>query len=84
MQESIKEAINIHKCKFFFSFYAGLRAGSRGSRAYAGLRAHYPSPPCVFSTGLRVGPMSQALIATPSVGLRAERSVELDYERGGS
>jgi len=41
-----------------------------GPRAYtgrvrAGLWAHYPDPPRVFSAGLRAEPAGQALIAIP-------------------
>jgi len=51
---------------FFFKNFAGLRAGPRrlraspcGPQAYAGqaragLRAHYPGPPRIFSAGLRL------------------------------
>jgi len=45
---------------FIFKILCGLTG-----RAYAGLRAHYFTPPRVFSAGLRVGPTDQALIATP-------------------
>jgi len=68
MQESIKEVINIHKCKIFFLNFMwacgparGPRANPCGPRAYAGwaragLRAHYPGPPHVFSAGRARGP----------------------------
>jgi len=51
MQESIKEVINIHKCKFFFLILCGL-----AGRARAGLRAHYLGPPRVFYAGRARGP----------------------------
>jgi len=49
----------------------GPRTSSCGPRAYegrarAGLWAHYPDPPRIFSAGLRAGPVSQALIAIPN------------------
>jgi len=66
MQESIKEVINIHKCKFFlFLILCGLAgrparaAGCRLARAgpaHTGLRAHYSGPPRVFSAGPRARP----------------------------
>jgi len=42
-------------------FYAGLRAGPHGPRAYAGrvyagMRAHCPGPPRIFSMGRPDGP----------------------------
>jgi len=51
MQESIKEVINIHKCKFFFFYFMRACGPAR-----TGLQAHYPGPPRVFSTGSRAGP----------------------------
>jgi len=58
----------------------GPRASPCGPRAYAGqaragLRAQYPSPPRIFSAGLRAGPAGQALIATPTG--RDERLVKI-------
>jgi len=49
----------------FFLILCGPQASPRRLRVYAGLRAHCPSLPRVFSAGLQVGPTDQALIATP-------------------
>jgi len=74
MQESIKEVINIHKCKFLFYF---ILCGLAGWPAQAaGLCGPSPRGPTILARPaffLRAGPAGQTLIAIPNYDLTCEQ-----------
>ena len=80
MQKSIKQVINIHKCKFFFFFLILCGLAGRPARA-AGLCGPSPHGPAGSlswpAPRFLCGPAGQALIAIPiDTWVYAEKSME--------
>ena len=66
MQKSIKEVINIHKCKFFFMWACGPARAGRGPMRAEPARACGLTILACPAFFLRAWPAGQTLIAIPN------------------